>query len=221
MSGRIPRIGRGRKQARRVGGKRHWRQWSDSLGRPGFGRRRRGRGAGRARSRRRASRTARLLRRSLAVAIVVFGVLTWQLPELVRPPAFLSSEPQRIDARWAACRGRASASPGPCVVDGDTIRIGGEAVRLLGFDTPETDARCEREAALAQAATARLTDWLNEGPVWVQARRDDPTDRWGRPLRELYRGAGTARVYASDMLVEAGLARRYYGWAREGWCEPD
>lgn len=44
------------------------------------------------------------------------------------------------------------------VVDGDTIKAGGETYRLVGYDTPETGsrARCEAERSKGAAASLRL-----------------------------------------------------------------
>jgi endonuclease YncB( thermonuclease family) len=43
------------------------------------------------------------------------------------------------------------------VVDGDTIQVAGELVRLVGFNTPEIrSAECPRERALGNAAARRL-----------------------------------------------------------------
>jgi endonuclease YncB( thermonuclease family) len=43
------------------------------------------------------------------------------------------------------------------VLDGDTIRLGGETFRLVGFDAPETyRARCPSERELGNRATLRL-----------------------------------------------------------------
>lgn len=43
-----------------------------------------------------------------------------------------------------------------CVVDGDTIWIDGEKIRLEGFNAPEVSGQCNRERELAQRATREL-----------------------------------------------------------------
>ena len=44
------------------------------------------------------------------------------------------------------------------IIDGDSIRSGGQVYRLVGFDTPESgdNAKCPRERALSAEATGRL-----------------------------------------------------------------
>ena len=212
MTRKVTPLRTGRKARRRRKNAAYWRQWSDSLGKPGFGQPRR---------RKRPSRLAdawRAFRSTLALAVIAFGIAMWQAPELVPMPDFLSAEPQWVEARWVRCRGQGRLPH--CVVDGDTIRVGDQSVRLMGFDTPEagSGARCPREARLAEDATAALEGWLNEGGFWMRGRLDDPTDRWGRQLRELYRGDISDREYVGNRLVAAGLARRYYGGSRESWC---
>ncbi len=67
----------------------------------------------------------------------------------------------------------ASSAPGApitaaeiIIVDGDTIRVAGERVRLVGFDAPETrDARCAREKELGDQATKRLTRLVDFGDL--------------------------------------------------------
>ena len=56
------------------------------------------------------------------------------------------------------------------VVDGDTIRLRRQTVRLVGFDTPEAgiDARCEGERNLAARATARLRALVAGGRLDLQ-----------------------------------------------------
>jgi hypothetical protein len=60
-----------------------------------------------------------------------------------------------------------SWSSGIQVVDGDTVRSGGEIYRLVGFNTPESGfhVRCGRERALALEATARLRELVDESDV--------------------------------------------------------
>jgi endonuclease YncB( thermonuclease family) len=99
-------------------------------------------------------------------------------------------------------------------VDGDTIRIGAETYRLIGYDTPETyRAECAAEKALGDRATNRLRDLLyaaNEATLLVQAERD----RYGRGLAILK----IAEQDVGPQLVSEGLARPYDGGTRRGWC---
>ena len=101
-----------------------------------------------------------------------------------------------------------------CVVDGDTIWLAGEKIRLADIDAPETHpARCPKEAELGKAATLRLQALLNRGGVTLRTLRRD-RDRYGRMLRIVeVRG-----VSAGEILVREGLARRYSGGRRQPWC---
>jgi hypothetical protein len=134
---------------------------------------------------------------------------------------FLSStnppnvEVQEVEATWSYCgigRGR------HCVVDGDTFRIGDTSVRVIGIDTPERDARCEREAMKAEAARAALLAWLNAGPFMMAGKAGEPVDRYGRSLRDVWREAGGERQSLSKAMIDAGLAREYDGGTRGDWC---
>jgi len=150
----------------------------------------------------------------LAIALVTLLVI-YRMPGLVPLPDLLSTEAQRVDARFNRCdEGWTQA----CVIDGDTFSLGDVRYRILGIDTPEVRADCEAEARLASVATDELRDWLNEGPFWMRGRIDEPTDRYGRQLRELYRSEGGFRRYAGEHMIGKGVARRYYGDFREGWC---
>jgi len=138
-------------------------------------------------------------------------------PALVEPPGFLSSEPERVDEQFTNCGpGGAHA----CVVDGDTFRLGDRRIRIIGIDAPETHpARCAKEAELGEMATGKLRDLLNEGPFEMVAPLYRDTDRYGRDLRVIRRKGpeGSYQSIASDMR-ESGLARRYLGGFRGGWC---
>jgi endonuclease YncB( thermonuclease family) len=55
-----------------------------------------------------------------------------------------------------------------CVIDGDTIRYGGEKIRLMDIDAPEVhEPKCASEKALGDRATLRLLELMNAGPFTV------------------------------------------------------
>ena len=99
------------------------------------------------------------------------------------------------------------------VIDGDTIDIGGERYRQVGYDTPETyRAECDSEKQRGDQATARLrslVDLASEITLDVQKRRD----KYGRWLGAL----STSGEDVGDILVREGLARRFSGGQRQSW----
>ena len=100
-----------------------------------------------------------------------------------------------------------------CVVDGDTIWIQGEKVRVADIDAPEThDYQCPQEKALGDRATQRLLQLVNSGSITLQPI-DRNEDVYGRKLR-LVMVNGTS---VGDTLVSEGLAR-YYEGGRRPWC---
>lgn len=100
-----------------------------------------------------------------------------------------------------------------CVVDGDTLWLDGERVRIADIDAPEThDFKCASEKELGDRATRRLHDLLESGPISLQPI-DRDEDRYGRKLRiVLVQGESVGK-----QLVGEGLAR-YYGNGRQPWC---
>lgn len=107
------------------------------------------------------------------------------------------------------------------VYDGDTfqarVRVPRGAavvtkVRLRGIDTPERDARCAEEAAKADEARRALARILAEGEVVISRIGGD---RYGRAVAAV---ATRATPDVSDALLRAGVARRYEGGRRDGWC---
>jgi endonuclease YncB( thermonuclease family) len=105
------------------------------------------------------------------------------------------------------------------VIDGDTFKLGNRKIRIIGIDTAEVDAQCPEEARLAEQATAELQRLLNQGPFRMTGRIGGQKDRYGRDLRVLTRNRpdGTEQSIAGDMRA-SGLARRYLGGLRGGWC---
>jgi micrococcal nuclease len=115
-----------------------------------------------------------------------------------------------LSARFGLCDGGGGRN---CVVDGDTFWFAGDKYRIADIDTPETHpARCAREAALGQAATDRLHDWLNDGAFSLESIGRD-TDRYDRKLRIVTRGG----MSVGTVLVAEGLARPWEG-QRRPWC---
>jgi len=119
----------------------------------------------------------------------------------------------RLAAIFAALliSGCATADPA-VVVDGDTIRAGGQTVRVMGLDAPELHGRCPRETELARAARDRLAQ-LIAGGVTLEPHGSDRYRRLLAVVRDA-RGRDVAQV-----MVAEGLARPYAGARREPWCE--
>lgn len=153
--------------------------------------------------------------RPFALLAILAGLWPALDPALVEPPGFLSAEPERVAARFTRCGpGRGHA----CVVDGDTFKLGERRIRIIGIDAPEASAACPAEARLAEAATARLQALLNQGPFEMTGRIDRMRDRYGRDLRAVRRvGPGGGQSIAAEMRA-AGLAQRYAGGLKRGWC---
>lgn len=100
------------------------------------------------------------------------------------------------------------------VIDGDTIDYNDQRYRLVGFDTPETYRhKCAYELALGNAATDRVRNLLTGGGR-IDLAILPGLDRYGRGLARLY----VDDRNLADILVSEGLARRYDGGRREGWC---
>jgi micrococcal nuclease len=100
-----------------------------------------------------------------------------------------------------------------CVVDGDTIWLRGEKIRIADIDAPEThDPQCQSEKALGDRATDRLEQLLEAGTVTLQSI-DRDEDRYGRKLRIVLVDGRSV----GDTLVSEGLVRWYEG-GRRPWC---
>ena len=100
------------------------------------------------------------------------------------------------------------------VVDGDTVNLAGQSIRLVGFDTPETyRAECASERRLGDAATDRLRDLLARASS-AQLAYLPRRDQYGRDLARLMLDGRDV----ADIMVGEGLARRYTGGHRQSWC---
>lgn len=100
------------------------------------------------------------------------------------------------------------------VTDGDTLRIGAERVRILGYDSAELRARCPAELALAEAARDELAAMIAAAGGIGLARDRSRRDRHGRTLAViLIDGADIAPA-----MIARPHSRAYDGSSREGWC---
>lgn len=98
------------------------------------------------------------------------------------------------------------------IIDGDTVEIAEEIVRLENIDTPERGhrAECDAERMLAEMATQDLTQTLAKGEITIERSGED---RYGRTLgRVLVEGRD-----AGEMLIERGVAVRWTGRGHD-WC---
>jgi endonuclease YncB( thermonuclease family) len=108
------------------------------------------------------------------------------------------------------------------VIDGDTFLARVHVwpgiaittkVRLRGIDAPELHARCDSERAQALAARDGLAAILREGAVGLTRVGQD---KYGGRVDAAVSTAATPDV--SEALLARGLARRYEGGRRDGWC---
>ncbi|MFN2100893.1 thermonuclease family protein [Altererythrobacter sp. MF3-039] len=95
------------------------------------------------------------------------------------------------------------------MVDGDTIWLAGEKIRLADIDAPEINGDCPYERDLALAARDRLSQLLS-GPITLYRQGKD---RYGRTLAVVV----VDGYSVGDQLVAEGLARTWTG-RREPWC---
>lgn len=106
------------------------------------------------------------------------------------------------------------------ILDGDTIKIDGQTIRIVEIDTPESyHPRCEAELVKAFEAKDRLRQLLDSGKVTFK-----PTgrDRYGRTLAKVFAGG----TNVGKTLIAEGHALPYQPGAAaklnrlQAWCGP-
>ena len=143
----------------------------------------------------------------LALGGAIGGIVLWPSPQGMSAKA---ADAPGYSATFTLCHTGGGTN---CVVDGDTFWVGGEKVRVMDIDAPETHpSRCPSEADLGNQATLRLQGLLNEGPFQMETG-DRDIDKYGRKLRVVSRGGRSLGA----VLVDEGLAREWTG-SRQPWC---
>lgn len=106
------------------------------------------------------------------------------------------------------------------VVDGDTIKLGSQSIRIEGIDAPELKGDCANEKSTAQLAKYRLVTLLGnnaDGHLTTVVVTPSGVDRYKRTLASV-----TAdNVDVGEVLMKEGLARKWTKkWDRkaEPWC---
>lgn len=137
------------------------------------------------------------------------------IQNIVVAAAFFASTLSTAATPLEMCGNRPNTADKTCVVDGDTLWLQGENIRLKDFDTPEPQTQIcggAAEVALAHQASDRLLDLLN-GNDWT-------IERFGYDNTSSRRTLATIRIDGrdvGDILIDEGLARQ---WPHgiEFWC---
>ncbi|MDY0872148.1 thermonuclease family protein [Dongia rigui] len=112
------------------------------------------------------------------------------------------------------------------VVDGDTLKVhlpGLPAelqpvkVRVRGVDTPELHGKCASEKAAAKKAGAFTRNLVERAAAAQRPIHFSQID-WDKYGGRIDADVAIDGRSLADMLVSAGLARRYDGGRRSGWC---
>ena len=139
----------------------------------------------------------------------IAGAWLWQTAPATGTNA-ASGLAEQYQVSFSRCSGPIRVT---CVVDGDTIWLKGQKIRIADINTPEVGSPdCPAERALGERATSRLTSLLNEGGFSLETI-DRDKDTYGRKLRIVTRAGQSL----GGTLVAEGLAEEWTG-SRRSWC---
>lgn len=101
------------------------------------------------------------------------------------------------------------------VLDGDTIIVRGEHIRIEGINAPELKGKCREENVRALRARSRLMELLKSSTIDIDR---NGFDRYRRTLASVTVGGSAV----GDVLMREGLARKWvqsYNGQQEPWCQ--
>lgn len=116
------------------------------------------------------------------------------------------------------------------VIDGDTLKVSGEVIRIIGIDAPETlRAKCKEEKILGEKAKDRLYALLREPCMphgsCLKIYRTGRVDAYGRTLAEVsYGDTDIASFLLTEELAKSYLCRpgkrgREICPKKNDWCD--
>ncbi len=116
-------------------------------------------------------------------------------------------------------RPASSAQPRLTVVDGDTLKLGNESIRISNIDTPERGGRaeCDAERMLAAIASRYAEEIVESGEFEIF--REPSKDKYGRTLARVQvdgRDFGRAMI---DRGVAVPWGGRQHDWCNSGEAE--
>ncbi|MGI9356051.1 MAG: thermonuclease family protein [Rhizobiaceae bacterium] len=135
-----------------------------------------------------------------------------------------------VAAVWLEVGNETVISGNPVVVDGDSLEINRERLRLWGIDAPEFNQMCEREGArwkCGRESRLALRRLVRSGTVACRAIDIDKYDRWlvecevdGRSINEAMVGQGWALAYGGYYDVEESARKLEIGIWSGGFERP-
>lgn len=138
-------------------------------------------------------------RRWFALPILVLASLAAAAMVLTSDPGVRLGDQSPVAARPSAAAGAISARA--IAIDGDTLKLGGERIRLHGIDAPEAQQRCDDGWPAGEEAKRALGGLVAAGATTCEKVT---TDRYGRTV-------AICRVNSED--VAAAMVRRGLAWA--------
>ena len=114
-----------------------------------------------------------------------------------------------------ACVGAYTVTGDSRVVDGDTLKIGKERIRLEGIDAPETTQSCVcegKKVKCGEQATRALTDFIGSDTVFCEG---DKRDRYGRLTAECFIRRDGEKINLNRWMVAEGHAVAYRHFSKK------